>query len=476
MTTEQTSSTPAPPAAQTAPKKLRPIQALGLGLVGMGYGPTLATLGAYLIIYSPNGPILTIVVVFVAIFAVAGVVAFFARQYVGRGGMLTYAYRTAGHVAGYLMGATLLLGNILLVAVIVASSAIFGISAASRLGIDASGTTAQIVVLAIIGSVSTLVCLRGLRSAADIGSILGLVCLPFIAWVLIQGGVTMGIDVDAIFLFDPPTFDPGTFVFGLVLIASAFFGFEQLTTLAADTESPRRSIPLVLFGCVIVGIPVAVLSLVFGAAIGTQKVDELVAGASPLSILADAAGLGWMSVPLDLLVFAAALALQIAVQTYGSQLLSTMGEIGLLPRWFAFRGKRWGIAFRSVITIGLVSILVPIIVAVVTAGGPIDTAIYLTEPIGFIWSIAYIIIGVLALWLVARARSGWLTALCAVVVILGFGALMVFALKDGFSTVFSTEAWLVVIAIGVVFLAFWALHKVRTRTGSIDLTKLDDVE
>jgi len=475
VTVEDTSSTPTPLPEQPAPAKLRPIQALGLGLVGMGYGPTLATLGAYLVIYSPNGPILTIAVVFVVIFAVSAVVSYFARQYVGRGGLLTYAYKTAGHVAGYLMGATLLVGNVLLVAVIVASSAIFALSAGNNMGIDVGGTAAQIVILVIIGAISTVVCLGGPRSAADIGALLGLVCLPFITWVLIQGGLKAGVDWDTITAFDSSTFDMTTFVFGLVLIGSAFFGFEQLTTLAADTEAPRKSIPLVLYGVILVGIPVMVLSLIFGASIGVTHYEALEAGESPLSILSDEAGLDFLSIPLDILVFLASLALLIAVQTYAAQLVSTMGEIGLLPRWLAVRTQR-GIAMRSVVAIGIVSIVTPIVVSVVKDGGPVDTAIYLTEPIGFVWAIAYMIIAVLALWLVVKARAGMLVGISSVIVIAGFGGLMVFALKDGFSTLFATEAWLVVISIGALFASFWALHAGRTRSGAIDLTQLDEVE
>jgi len=467
------------PGTDTAlpPKKLRPIQALVLGLVGMGYGDLLATLGAYLMIFTPNAPLLTLAIVFLVILAVAQVVAFFAKRYVGRGGLLTYAFNAGGTVPGVLTGATLLIGNVLLVAVVVANCAIYAISVFVHFDVPAASPIMQTAVLAGIGIVSTLICLRGLRSAADAGGILGLICLPFVAWVLIQGGLTMGVDWGLIFNFDLTAFDPSIFVVGLVIAGSSYFGFEQVTTLAADTESPKRSIPLILFGCVAVGAPVMLLSLVFGARTGILHVDAIEAGESPLAILANAAGLHWLAVPLDVMVLASSLALLIAVQTYGSQLISTMGEIGLLPRRLSHRSSRRNVPVAAIVTTGVIAIVAPMLVALISGGSPVDTAIYLNQPIGYLWAIAYIVIGVLALWVIARTSGRhWLTASCALVVVIGFVVILAFSMKDGFSTMFAAEAWIAVISVALLFAMFWILHVIRSKTGHIDMTRMDEVE
>jgi len=219
------------------------------------------------------------------------------------------------------------------------------------------------------------------------------------------------------------------------------------------------------------------LSLVFGARTGVLHLDAINAGESPLAILAHAAGLQWLAKPLDIMVLASSIALLIAVQTYGSQLISTMGEMGLLPRRLSHRSTRRNVPVIAITTTGVIAIVAPILVALISGGSPVDTAIYLNQPIGFAWAIAYIVIGLLAVWVIARtSRRHWLTALCALVVAVGFALLMAYSMKDGFSTLFAAEAWIVMISVALLFTIFWILHVIRSRTGHIDLTRMDEVE
>ena len=177
------------------------------------------------------------------------------------------------------------------------------------------------------------------------------------------------------------------------------------------------------------------------------------------------------------MVLASSLALLIAVQTYGSQLISTMGEVGLLPRRLSHRSNRRNVPVAAIVTTGVIAIVAPMLVALISGGSPVDTAIYLNQPIGYLWAIAYIVIGVLALWVIARTSGRhWLTASCALVVVIGFVVILAFSMKDGFSTMFAAEAWIAVISVALLFTLFWILHVIRSKTGHIDMTRMDEVE
>jgi len=260
------------------------------------------------------------------------------------------------------------------------------------------------------------------------------------------------------------------------MVVACFIAFDSLSTIAAETENPRRSIPRILYTVVLAGAPIILISLIFTASVVTNHTDAFIAGESPMSILANSAGVPWMSIPLDLFIALSTMAMGITVLSFGGRFVATMAEIGLLPRYLAKINQKRENPTRAVIALGAISIGAPLAFAFIAGGSSVDLSITIGTQLGYAWSLSYVVVSILAIWLIAtRHREAWFTALCGVVAAVGFIAFEANVLKDGFGNKDSTDAWVAIIAVFVAFVWFVIVH--RSRKGeSIDLTVIDQVE
>ena len=449
--------------------------AVVLGLVSMAYPTVLATVGVYSVIFSPGSPLLSITVTIVVVLALVQVITFFARRYVGAGGLLTYTYNPKRPLAGLLVAASLVGGYFAVIASTVAVASQYVVSMLARSGLEGvASPLAQTGILVLVGGVIGLVSYFGIEASFKLVAILGLTGLPFILWVTIQGGLTTGLDFTPVLGID--SFNPSSILLGVVLALGVFIGVDSLATLASDTANPRRNIPRIMYIVILLGIPVVLISLVFSAPVAVQLSGQMEAGVSSVSALALASGLGWMSVPLDALALCATVAMGITMQNYAARFLATGADVGLLPRFLGRLSPKRGNPTTAAVVLAIVAVGVPVLIGLGTAASPIGLAISIGVQVQYAWSISYIVVCVLAIWAIATtARRHWGTFLCAVAGLLGFAGLEVNTLKDGFASAASTQAWVTVLIVFGIFAVFAVSHLLR-RDRSIDVAAIDRVE
>jgi len=461
------------------PHERRPVtvgMAVVLGLVSMAYPSALPSLGSYSVIFSPGSPLLSSVVTIIVVLALVQVITFFARRYVGTGGLLTYTYNPQRPFAGLLVAASLIGGYLAVIAAIVASASQYVVSILTKAGLDGvASPLAQAGIVALAGGFIGLVSYFGIEASFKLVAILGLAGMPFFLWVTVQGGLTVGLDFAPVLGTD--TFNSGSILLGIALALGAFIGIDSVATLASDTANPRRNIPRIMYIVVLVGIPVVLISLVFSAPVVAQLGDQMTAGAaSSISALAFASGLGWMSVPLDVLGLCATIAMGITMQNYAARFLAAGADVGLLPRFLGRLSAKRGNPTTAAVVLAIVAVGVPVLVGLVTAASPISLAIDVGVQVQYAWSISYIVVCVVAIWAIGRkARQHWGTLVCAVVGLLGFAGLEVNTLKDGFASTGSAQACVTVLVVFGIFAVFVVSHLVR-RGRSVDLAAIDRVE
>jgi amino acid transporter len=117
-----------------------------------------------------------------------------------------------------------------------------------------------------------------------------------------------------------------------VFIVLAFFGFESCLTVAEETRSPRRNLPIALIGSVILAglwFTFAMYSIVVG--FGAQHMDALANSSEPLRDLAVRYIGPWYGAVIDLAAFSAIIAVLLAIHTANFRVLYALGRDGLLP-------------------------------------------------------------------------------------------------------------------------------------------------
>jgi len=454
---------------------LTSLQAILIGLVGMQYGPSMAAFGAYLVLYAPGAPLISLVVTIGMMLCLVRVIAYFAHKHVGSGGLLTYTLRSAGPFPAYLTAAALFLGYLGVLGSGVAFLGVFTLDIMTNLGFASVGQPIfQVSVIAAIIVLVTTVSFTGLEFSFKVMAGAGFICVPVVAWICIQYGIVNGIDVSH--LWSMGGFSPSAVFTGVVFSASAFLGFDGLATVASATAHPKTNIPRVLTVAVAAGLPFLLFSLIFGSRLAIQFPSELEAGASPTSIMAKAAGLGWLSIPADILVGSGLFAGCVAFQNYASRVFVTMSGVSLLPRFLVSHLDINPTPRISVVFAGALSLIVTMAFYIVMGNNLTNAAIYLSTSISFTWSIAYIVISAVALFVVPKSGTGPLfTLFCAAISFLGFVAFELNGLQGGFSSENSKQACLCVGGVAFVAVVFWAVHSLK-GSDRLELAKLDAVE
>ncbi|WP_228561535.1 APC family permease [Catenulispora rubra] len=438
----------------------------------MQYGPFMGVFGAYSMAYAAGAPGLELLTTIVLFICLAKVVAYFAARQAGTGGILTYTSTNTGYVSSFVATAGLFTGYIAMIGSTVTATSVFVTGVLYNMGFESATQGGwQIAILALIAVSTTTVCYFGLDASFWVSAILGLTCIPVIAWLLIQYAAHHGIHIAP--LFDVSHFSLSTSLAGMVFMSSAFIGFDGLATLAADTAEPRKNMPRILYATVLFGAPMLAISLFLQWPIANT--DAFAAGETASSIMAKQGGVSWMAIPIDVLISASMIAAAIAFLNFAARMIATMGDIGLLPRSLGKRSERDGTPRRATIVAGALSLIVPIGVALLVGGIPSNAVVYLAAAIGYSWGIAYIVVAIVAVRVVARNwRSKWGVAAAAVVSVIGFVAFEINGLRRGFTSADATQAWICVGATAVLTGVFLLVRK--RSSYDIDVTAIDGVE
>ena len=377
----------------------------------------------------------------------------FARRYVVSGALYSYIDNVLGVKASTLAGASLAVGYA--VGVIVCLQ-VFGVYTGSFIATvfdlpAANGLGGQTVIYILTMLSITWFAIRGLDTSTRLSIGLLFVSAPIVALVLIANVFTDGFAFGDQFTFTDFTW--GGFFAGIVLSATFFVGFESSAATALETKNPMRTIPrLMTLVPVIVG-GVGLVATLLTVPVLPAIADATAAGESPLSAMADNAGLGVLAPVADLFLAITCYAVVLGFMNYAPRVWATMAVDGLLPTALGHVDEKRRTPVRAIVVVSVISTIVPIVLAAVSGGTPLDVYAHVATLYPYYWVIPYMLICVGAIVMLGRRhelKAG--TAIVAVIGGAGFGYVWLSAVLNPTGTSFDAMTWAAPITIALALL------------------------
>jgi amino acid transporter len=255
----------------------------------------------------------------------------FARRYVGTGSVYSYMPHVFGAWARLLVGATLAVGFVALIAGVLLLTGIFAGSFLVAIGLS-SGLSAGLIALTSTGTIVIAAALayRGLDASIRTAVVLTLMTVPIISLITLAVAMHTGLNLGAQLRLEGSSLSG---IFQGVAAGSVFVvAFESSAALAAETKAPKRNIPLAVMSIpVILGAAYLIATLLQVPGLSAAA-DAISSGLSPAAALAQEARLPDVAVKsIDLVLAVANLASLIAFVNYGSRFVATLATDGLLP-------------------------------------------------------------------------------------------------------------------------------------------------
>jgi APA family basic amino acid/polyamine antiporter len=336
----------------------RVLGALNLTMLGIG-----AIIGTGIFVLTGTVAALNSGPAVVLSFALAGVASIFAALCYSEfaslvpmaGSAYTYGYATLGELIAWIIGWDLVLEYALGAVTVAIGWSGYVVSFLHDVGIDvpcalsaARGTLVtchdgtqvaaifNLPAVIIIGLVTTLLVI-GIKESANFNNVI----------VMIKVAVVLLFIVFAAHAINPANWHPfippqavkdgvpvageygwsGVFT-GAAIVFFAYIGFDAVSTAAQEAKNPQRDMPIGIIGSLL--ICTVLYIIVSGIATGVMSYTELNVP-DPIAVVADRAGLGWMSTLIKLGAIAGLSSVILVMLLGQSRVFYSMSRDGLLP-------------------------------------------------------------------------------------------------------------------------------------------------
>ncbi|AUG30510.1 MULTISPECIES: APC family permease [Microbacterium] len=438
-----------------------------------------------------------VLIVAVALLLFAVGYAQMTRDLVNAGGFYAIAVKGLGRTAGLVTGMIATLGYNFFVAGALGTIGFFtgAVVLPALFGIELNWFLCAVVLFVVV----FLLARAGIHvSAAVLGVALvleTLILLAFAVSVLVNTGFSLDAFTQA---FSPEILVGGSIWIGLLLVATAFIGFEATALFGEEAREPRTTIPRATYAAiVIIGVLHAIVGWAIVSAVGVPQaqadaLDHLAAGDMTLVLIDRYLGPVVGAITLVLLVVSL-FAAQLAFHNSAARYLYALGRARVLPAWLA-QTNRNGAPQRALLVNLAFAILVAAVFAVVVQpdadGNPLPPVLTLVPVgLGFGTLAVMIVQAIAALAVVVHFRRKrdprlWSTFIAPG---LGFVALFTFSIMAllKFTLVAGSDAlyvqlmpWLLVLALvgGVAYAAYLKAKKPEVYAGlSADLENFEEL-
>jgi amino acid transporter len=374
----------------------------GLGVFAQGLAaaaPSVAIAGVpgSLFLVTGKGAIWAAIVGGVLVYLVATVIALQARRTVSSGSLGTYAGNGLGPVAAFVTGWALIIGYIGFAAGGVLGAVLYFNSFLQEIGLHTDHLAVKILLLVLATAAALYIPFRGVNISVKFGLWFEVVSLLAIAIILIAAYISYGARVDG-GQFSLSHLGHNTTLIAAVSAVGSYAGFESAASLGHEARDAHRAVPRAILRLVI-GLAVLYLIATYPEVLGFQGAHKLDADSTPLPVVAQNAGVHWVTYIVDLSLGTAMIVFSSAVINSGARSLFTLSREGALPRALGrvhpgFRSPHVAIAF-----VGLVGFVIGLI-GTVNSVGRFQWDVY----VGIVSSYAYLF----AYLLVAIATPLWL--------------------------------------------------------------------
>jgi APA family basic amino acid/polyamine antiporter len=368
----------------------RALGALNLTMLGIG-----AIIGTGIFVLTGTVAALNAGPAVVLSFVLAGVASIFAALCYSEfaslvpmaGSAYTYGYATLGELIAWIIGWDLVLEYALGAVTVAIGWSGYVVSFLRDIGINvpctlagargvevhcADGTTAiamfNLPAVLIIAIVTTLLVI-GIKESANFNNIIVFVKVAVV--LLFIGGAAHAINPANWHPFMPPnTGVRGEFgwtgvMTGAGIVFFAYIGFDAVSTAAQEAKNPQRDMPIGIIGSLL--ICTVLYIIVSGIATGVMSYKELNVP-DPIAVVADRAGLGWMSSIIKLGAIAGLSSVILVMLLGQSRVFWTMSRDGLLPPFVSKIHPRFQTPYLTSIITGIGVAIVSAFLTVREAG------------------------------------------------------------------------------------------------------------
>lgn len=403
-----------------ADQSMGPVTVLAQSVAAVAPSAAAASLPALIVLYAGEGTWVSYVAATVVVVLIGFCVAMFGRRVASSGSLYTYVAKGLGPLGAFVAGWGLVIGYVCIAMIGLIGTGIYFGSLLEGWDISGSSTTAQVVIYVVVAVLAAAFAVFGIKLSTRVGLVLEVISVSVVLIVMIVVVVDNGLSIDSSQLnLEGATFDGVTF--GIVLAVLGFVGFESAASLGAEAKNPHRAIPRAVLGCaVLVGLLYifsAYASILgFGSAEALAASNE--ASGAPVSDLATNVGLEDFTEVIDIGITASFVAVAIASINAAARVLYTMGEEGILPAAVGRAHRMYRTPHVAILLIAPIVAVVPIVMLVRDVL-PLDIFGYVGTVGTFGYMLAYLLMAAsLPIFLNRRGESSGAAVVLSVLVVL----------------------------------------------------------
>ncbi|HVV12635.1 APC family permease [Amycolatopsis sp.] len=398
MTTERS----IPAVLDTRQGELPAGEVSGLGVFAQGLAaaaPSVAIAGVpgSLFLVAGKGALWAAIVGGVLVYLVATVIALQARRTVSSGSLGTYAGNGLGPVAAFVTGWALIIGYIGFAAGGVLGAVLYFNAFLQEIGLHTDHLVFKVALLVLATAAALYIPFRGVSVSVKFGLGFEVVSLLAIAIILVASYVTYGARLDG-GQFTLGHLGHSSTLIAAVTAVGSYAGFESAASLGHEAKDAHRNVPRAILRLVI-GLAVLYLLATYPEVLGFQGAHQLDTDSTPLPVVAQNAGVSWVTYVVDLSLGTAMIVFSSAVVNSGARSLFTLAREHALPAPLGRVHPRFRTPHVAIGLVGLVGFVVGLVGTVNTVGR-FQWDVY----VGIVSSYAYLF----AYLLVAIATPLWL--------------------------------------------------------------------
>jgi amino acid transporter len=374
----------------------------GLGVFAQGLAAAapsvaIAAVPGSLFVIAGKGAFWAAIIGGALVYLIAALIAFQARRTVSSGSLGTYAGNGLGPGAAFVTGWALILGYIGFAAGGVLGAVLYFNAFLQEIGLPTDHLAVKVLLLILASAAAFYLPFRGVSVSVKLGLGFEIVSLVAIFVILIASYLHYGAHLDAN-QFSLSHLGASTTLIAAVTAVGSYAGFESAASLGHEARDAHRSVPRAVLRLVVI-LSALYLFATYPEVLGFQGPKTLDADSTPLPVVAENAGVHWVTYIVTLSLGTAMIVFSAAVINSGARSLFTLAREHALPSSLGRVHSAFGTPHVAIALVSVVGFIIGLI-GTVNSVGRFQWDVY----VGIVSSYAYLF----AYLLVAIATPLWL--------------------------------------------------------------------
>lgn len=370
---------------------LTPLKAVALGFAAMQVGPCLAGVPTLLQQFGGPGSWISAIVTLCIALMIARAITTFASRYVVDGSLISYAEISFGKLGEHVVAVSLMLGYFGLIASLVNDEVYYLTSLLGEFGLPQSSSfTWQCGLSFAAAAFTAFFAYKGPDLSAKVSGTLAAISLPVVVAIMVLAFATHQAGFSR--QFDVSSYDIDGIIEGAIWGLAIYVGFDGLTSVASDTENPKKYVPAILTAIVLFFGFTLSLGSIFQYSLLAPRMEEILAGRTAISVFTEQAGLQDYATFVDFILCAATTASAIAFFNFGARIVSTSARDGMLPSILGRIDPKTHAPRPAIVLVGFIGSMIPIVLRLGGSVTPLEAITTLGSVLIYFWLLPYCVI------------------------------------------------------------------------------------